>query len=116
MAIFSSRTPRDLNHDPKPYYGIVTRLRYADAPAGTDYYLRHEPRPEFDHVQHNEPNMYLVWFRSDVDLNPETPVAYFIHESLDDMDLEDTFEGLEGSQSARDHARKVLSRLARLTE
>ena len=105
MSMFASKTPRDLNRDPEPYYDIDRRLRYADAPAGTDYYFRYEPRPEFDHVQHNEPNEILVSFRAGVEADPahDWITTYLVT-------LPDWTHGEVA------HARKVLTRLARLIE
>lgn len=62
MTQLSSKTPRDLNHDP---YGYVCTegpsCRHSRKLAPT---TRWSPRPEFDHVQHNEPNPILVEFRA----------------------------------------------------
>lgn len=74
--MFSSKTARDLNHDPEPdvltYNGKdEKRVPVTYAAWATPYEnnfgevveRRHGPRTEFDHVQHNEPNPLLVDFR-----------------------------------------------------
>ncbi len=57
--MFASKTPRDLNHDPMPYRTPGGRWAEQSYLGLRDL----APRPEFDHVQHNEPNPILVRFR-----------------------------------------------------
>lgn len=118
--IFSSKTPRDLNHDPEPYLLVgwmdesgVHYYRSGRADLST-WPVVHDPRPEFDHAQHNEPNPILVEFRNDVVLNPTIPVRHLAMIWVD-RDLF-AFE-VEGATLAHaDHARRVLVRLANLTK
>jgi hypothetical protein len=105
--IFSSKTPRDLNHDPKPYLNTETRKRYQSAQAGTDYYFRYDPRPEFDHAQHNEPNPQLVQYRMFEAMHGRVA----INSQMDWLDLVSEF----APNPAVAHARKVLTRLAALS-
>lgn len=120
--MFSSKTPRDLNHDPHPYVDQWGIDRNDDGdPAGYDFdaLFHFDPRPEFDHVQHNEPNPILVAFRARSDKHG--------------MDAEDRanlsrawlqapryYERrlVEGrlSRQERDHARRVLTRLANFSQ
>lgn len=121
--IFSSKTPRDLNHDPYPNvwdgHTPFNQMR-ADhdkfrkgAPVGvfpTMTYL-HRPRPEFDHAQHNEPNALLVTFRTIWKGHPGTIQGYLagITAAVAEDDEPQLIARVE-------HARRVLSRLATLTE
>lgn len=117
--IFASKTPRDLNHDPKPWR---TPRGYARQSHNVMGILTHDPRPENDHPQHNEPNPILVAFRGRA-----------ADESLDfwlwGLAAESAFGGwvawenprhpfhilLRSSETQRDHARRVLTRLANLS-
>lgn len=126
--MFSSKTPRDLSHDPEPY-----RARdWIDA-EGEHYYrmtkdrawrvhdARYDPRPEFDHAQHNPPNPALIAFRDlakghGMDAAETRNLArqwlarahYYEHQmNISARDL---------TKAGREHARKVLTRLARLGE
>lgn len=60
--MFASKTPRDLNRDPRPLSTIGTGRRVA---VGSNYAGETvpNPRPEYDHPQHNEPNPILVKLR-----------------------------------------------------
>ena len=67
--MYASKTPRDLNRDPEPWVidmGIVCgEFRSAVEWVGGEFAeTYHAPRPEYDAVQHNEPNPVLVAFRS----------------------------------------------------
>jgi|GEM_PF-2496307 len=105
--MYASKTPRDLNHDPKPYTDIETPLRYIYAPSGTDYYFRYDPRPEFDHVQHNEPNPILVKIREIPDADRGNWISGFLSAA-------ERVRFAAWNDAEVDHARNVLSRLARL--
>ncbi|MEY4081680.1 MAG: hypothetical protein RL430_2110 [Actinomycetota bacterium] len=124
--MFSSKTPRDLNHDPYPNvwdgHTPFNQMR-ADhdkfrkgAPVGvigSMTYL-HRPRPEFDHVQHNPPNPILVAFRTEVRLQREADWLPMHAVAETTLERQDGFEDATGAQCA--HARRVLTRLARLSE
>ena len=106
--MYASKTPRDLNRDPKPYYNIESHGRYTEAPAGTDYYFRYDPRPEFDAVQHNEPNPELTYYRTYEAARGREALLdfldwlYLVHEHAPNAHVV--------------HARRVLTRLANLKE
>lgn len=131
--MFASKTPRDLNHDPAPFVFPETGMRSA-AEFGP-----YDPRPEFDHVQHNEPNPILEALRQGEreDGSPLTEVAADYLAALDiyahhgdkpgrvksgewsDADPFDVvtcwpLQMLDTDQM--DHARRVLTRLANLTK
>ncbi|WP_442575906.1 hypothetical protein ACSBPH_01775 [Microbacterium sp. F51-2R] len=122
--MFSSKTPRDLNRDPEPWkvwletpYAMHGHREWRGAAddwddalvRAEDAYPRFQaysaicmPRPEYDHPQHNEPNGILVEFRSNDDTRDPidwlrySEAAYF------------------GPTAHIDHARRVLTRLARV--
>lgn len=122
--MFASKTPRDLNRDPVPYriwtgpwFGTRTSR---PIPGMTE----HDPRPEFDHVQHNAPNPVLVAFRDDKNSGP---VGYVVdgrrpsrleHWLMQIAPLDRTAvaigTGTQPSVAQIDHARRVLTRLANL--
>lgn len=117
--IFASKTPRDLNHDPAPWINEDDiRERRPDYVVGQYPHREpiYDPRPEFDHVQHNEPNPVLVAFRL-IDGNRKEYADW-----VRDFDAYPEFWQRQGGQYPQytpdqvDHARRVLSRLARLTE
>lgn len=119
--MYASRTPRDLNHDPEPWvtnepepmrFGAELKPRRGD---------RYDPRPEFDHAQHNEPNPILAYIlREAVELDAQ--------ENPPILDLANTAlyiltAGLEVGEYDEahtpgeiNHARRVLTRLANLAE
>lgn len=119
MTMFASKTPRDLNHDPYPYVtyrdltgtlGPQALWRSGNRVDGAGYFTKLEPRPEFDHVQHNEPNPLLADYRLDI-----------AHTGWRDRDPRDwlkevttRFPGVTfpWSSAQIDHARRVLTRLA----
>lgn len=108
--MYASKTPRDLNRDPEPWVidmGIVLGTIRSEVEWTGDEFADsyRNPRPEYDAVQHNEPNLLLG-------------VARRAHE---DGHLSDFIEGFLGDGAMTghpmiDHARKVLSRLAALAE
>lgn len=124
MTMFASKTPRDLNHDPDPYVDQWGIDRNEDGdPAGYDFDVefRHDPRPEFDHVQHNEPNPILIAFRDLGEKHGMAPdevrnlarnwvrkATYYEHHM--------NISGRRATNAQRNHARRVLTRLACLTE
>lgn len=117
--MFTSKTPRDLNNDPEPWRGHFSGHRWAHEPR--DYVTHYEPRPEFDAVQHNEPNPILVAFRERGDAEfPESWIA-----ALDARDAFGGFREWDVPQSyfhpltkatthQVQHARRVLTRLPAL--
>ena len=124
--MFSSKTPRDLNHDRYPWrylppYGSEVReQRFKTLVDGLHFaqgtHVTHSPRPEFDHVQHNPPNPILTDYRLDV--------KHTTWRKLDPRDwltdvLNDPTWSISGhpwSDAEVAHARAVLTRLARLSE
>jgi hypothetical protein len=97
--MFSSKTPRDLNRDPEPWrtqYG--TRYPEGGWSFGERIEFTHDPRPEFDHAQHNAPNPILVARRL---LGPGVNIMYA------DLPRWPTRDEIE-------HATTVLQRLTRL--
>lgn len=122
MTMFASRTPRDLNRDPHPWLDPTADPRRTPF-WRTSYRMTgmvYEPRPEFDHVQHNPPNPILV----EVRLNCRTPevdgwnariaALYYIEEVLPDATYAQSVRRWTAEQI--DHARRVLTRLANLTK
>jgi hypothetical protein len=122
--IYSSKTPRDLNRDPFPFvtYRDVTGSkgpqplwRSANKVDGAGFFAQREPRPEYDHVQHNEPNPILADYRMDIahttwrDRNPLEWLA----------EVTGPMVWLNGkhpwSRDQVNHASRVLARLANFT-
>ena len=119
--MYASKTPRDLNRDPQPYWEGGERVSIAPG----DTYLRaimatsFDPRPEFDHVQHNKPNRLLIDFRRidggrgeyadwvrDIDENRGWWVSQ----------MAPSGNTIGYAPHEIQHARKVLTRLANLAE
>jgi hypothetical protein len=118
--MFSSKTPRDLNHDDAPWLGdpghTNTPNRYGSREVGESApfwdEVTYEPRPEFDHVQHNPPNWLLIEFRE------FHGVASLWLEALEVPDfITETAKayGEEIHTEHVDHATRVLTRLAHLS-
>ena len=116
--IFSSKTPRDLNRDPLPYVwnGHFPTARKRDDCRTTfrvspDY--ERDPRPEFDHTQHNEPNPILVDLRHNGE--PDEGRAHYAADlALGGESWRYWMKRVPQSQI--DHAYRVLTRLANLTK
>ncbi len=109
--MFASKKPRDLNHEPLPFSLPGEgggRLASWEAELLTELGPLFDPRPEFDHVQHNEPNPILVAVRERVDLID----AYMGSVVSGDG----TLPHLTIDPRHYDHARRVLTRLADLNE
>lgn len=132
MTTYASKTPRDLNHDPHPWAVYVwphpprinASMRYAtkdetERQAFGSYVHGFYPRPEFDHVQHNEPNPILVYLR-DAMTRPGSEglvLAYVAEEQLYSIREAEQFGAVAayGFPATREHvahARRVLERLA----
>ena len=105
MTQYASKSPRDLNRDPEPFACTAPDFeRYASA---DDYEGRHsvihDPRAEYDHTQHNEPN----------------PILRVARGAMKDGHLQDFINGFMSDPLSPDahpwaiHARKVLSRLSK---
>ena len=105
--MFASKTPRDLNRDPEPWISSEG-WRWDSNPIGDNFW---EPRPEFDHVQHNAPNPILVEFRTSGDAAFD-----WWHWLGSTYDRTTPPWQVAFTERHRDHARHVLSRLARLAE
>lgn len=128
MTAYTSKTPRMLNHDPHPITAGKAGGRIAlwehELLADRFPDAAHDPRPEFDHEQHNEPNPILIDFRrmirDDWDM-PEGLLWLYAGSWVDLIDEDphmskpDNWGPLTGTtQPAIDHARRVLTRLAAL--
>lgn len=112
--MFASKTPSDLNHDRLPYEGISGGRGMAPY-VDQGVRARYTPRPEFDHVQHNEPNPFLSAFRLDVQLqSPVLSTARCAQLWL----KHDIFTRIDpaAKKAHVDHARVVLARLAGLEQ
>lgn len=125
MSTYTSKTPRDLNHDPLPYvmYANDRRTDVRSAEWGmqsdgeVEYVRSLDPRPEFDHAQHNEPNPILLAFRQDVAdvfVAEQFNVAAIARSWIDGDALE-LFADMYPNE-VLDHARRVLERLANLSQ
>lgn len=107
--MFASKTPRDLNHDPLPYRCDSRtvpghRVDSQDSPARYRAPYLLDPRPEFDHVQHNPPNRLLRCARyAQADGHLDAFMEGFLAEPNEE-------------HPEVHHAQKVLTRLARLTK
>jgi hypothetical protein len=106
--MFASKTPRDLNHDHRPYRLVNGRLPDDRFRVAWNKFYVHDPRPEFDHAQHNEPNPILVAFRADLedDVTPRERVLWWLAYGIDHYST--------ATDVQCDHARRVLTRLADL--
>jgi len=108
--MYASKTPCDLNHDPYPWrvvLGAWANTRCAVHLPESE----HDPRPEFDHHQHNNPNPILLEFRRNYTGGRHDWLTLF----LDRLTPGDGFyvRSREHPPQQIDHARRVLTRLAR---
>lgn len=116
MSVLASKTPRDLNHDPEPWRiwtGPWVNTRTTAAVPGMS---ERDPRPEFDHVQHHEPNPILVAVRASALPVEEWHVAVFATEIYGglrawDADGHPFLVLTKASDEQLDHAERVLGRL-----
>lgn len=114
MAQYASKTAQP-NRDPLPWVdredGPGNEIRQAWPDGWTEY----EPRPEFDHKQHNEPNPILVEFRDVAGTHfPFAEDLAWWLKCLEDPTFDYTANGYRWTLEQVDHARRVLSRLAKL--
>lgn len=112
LMMFASRTARDLNHDPKAWVDEQgQRHRWI---AAYVFGMKYNPRPEFDHVQHNAPNRRLIAFRREVELHRAEPEIGISMQGL----ARSWIERNDGADSVTDaefhHSQGVLIRLANL--
>ena len=114
MTIYASKTPRDLIRDPHPWLDPEADPRVTPY-WRTSYQMTgmvNAPRPEFDHVQHNEPNPILLAFRRDADeMKRERGWTVAMTALSWDRDAFDPFVDMY-DLAVLDHARRVLERLA----
>lgn len=115
--MFASKTPRDLNRDPRPYRHAANEARVKHYIEGQEAYgWAYDPRPEYDHAQHNEPNPILLAFRQH-----RTWEWVYINEDQSYAESVERFDGLRDesfmnvSPEQINHARRVLTRLASIT-
>ena len=120
--MFASKTPRDLNHDPEPWAHTACGYEWCDDfgdrfqtnnGTGNEF----SPRPEFDHVQHNAPNPILVELRVAADVDFAWATARMLDALTYDHRAPEAMREVvrRSLPEARDHARKVLTRLAALS-
>lgn len=110
MSTFNSQ---EINTDPQPYVQTlgIARMRSSLGHDGTH---DHRPRPEFD----NSPNPILVDFRTARESEPEytaDPLDW-LDTAWSDMDSTAAHEHEGWTIDHFNHARKVLTRLAALSE
>lgn len=118
MTQFASKTPRDLNHDPEPWYNHDNGERWESR---LEPHWESQPRPEFDHVPRpgaNEPNPILVAVRIDTGATYATTtesVEAYLECICERRTIRDANNGYGVWSPAHiDHARRVLERLTRL--
>ena len=109
MSIYASKMPFP-NRDPKPFIdredGPGREIRQSWSDGWTDY----EPRPEFDHIQHNKPNPLLVEFR---EIHSLTGNPLFSDALMFTSDLMDARVRVMGHW---DHAMRVLTKILRFSK
>lgn len=115
--MFASKTPRDLNRDPRPLSTIGTGRRVA---VGSNYAGETvpNPRPEYDHPQHNEPNPILLELRRtwrEDRAHHENDLQLCADRVLM-SDVEEPAAAEHFTPEQRDHAERVLSRLIAILE
>lgn len=114
MTLYSSREP--FNDDPEPYVTYAddrrTDVRSKDwdmqSDGAVEYVRVHDPRPEYNRPQNNPTNPILVELRRSDDYTCKVS-DYLEYLSGDVYDW-------RGLDSEKDHARKVLTRLAAFKE
>jgi hypothetical protein len=117
--MFASKTPHDLNSDPEPYASSAPdfeRYEHAEDNPRT-HPVTFDPRPEYDHPQHNEPNPILLWHR-EATRSGWSPVAarYILTHWKSTVGILPALGIATFTPDHADHARRVLTRLARFTE
>lgn len=112
MAMYSSRPP--FNDDPFPFVGPTgSRHQYPGTLDGVR--LAHDPHPHFDRPQNNPTNRYLDLYRDDAahtGWGERSPIEWLNEIESDEIHLDATLFTSE----EWDHARRVLTRLARFQE
>ena len=116
--MFASKTPRDLNSHVAFMTGAGTpplcscgwQGRRHDGPILAEHIA------EFDHVQHNEPNPILVELRVAADVDFTWAIARMLDALTYDHRAPEAMREVvhRSLPEARDHARRVLTRLANL--
>lgn len=118
--MFASKTPRDLNRDPLPWRVAVGPWRGSRMDARYAAEAEHDPRPEFDHPQINEPNPILVELRELRGADWARPERYAAQYAMFLRWVDDPTASRDDphpwTDAQRDHARRVLTRLAALSE
>ena len=120
MSIFASKTPRDLNPHGVFMTGAGTpplcscgwQRRRLDGPTLAEHIA------EFDHVQHNKPNPILVELRVVADVDFTWATARMLDALTYDHRAPEAMREVvrHSLPEARDHARRVLTRLANLSQ
>lgn len=115
--LFASKTPRDLNHDPEPFVDDHG-CRWIAPVTFQPRTFRYDPRPEFDHVQYNEPNPILVNLRQRIatGFDDVEEFAWWLKNEYNHDTDSWVWEDDSITESHVAHARRVLSRLATPTE
>ena len=114
MNLYSSKTPRDLNHDPYPSRNPYDGSRWVDDGGWAE--MIHDPRPEFDHVQHNEPNPILLDIRAHRGATSWEKILWAVNLAAKDAGHYIAKDWTRITDSDQiNHAVKVLERLARLS-
>lgn len=107
MTQFSSREP--FNDDPKPWTDTSTGERTSQRTGYMATGWAYEPRPEYNRPQNNPTNPILVEFRRsepwDIAIDAALELGW-----IDFKPIPNT-----ATPAQRDHARKVLTRLANLS-
>lgn len=106
MSLYSSREP--FNDDPFPRVTVHTGARHRDhlPTLDDDTECRYDPRPEYNRPQNNPTNAILAEFRGGD--NYRRKITYYLEYLAGDV------YDWRGLDSEKEHARKVLTRLAAL--
>lgn len=113
--MFASKTPRDLNHDPAPFLD-ERGSRWISPVTFQPRTFTYSPRPEFDHAQHNEPNPILMAFRRDAE-EMKRELGWDTQTTARSWGRDAFYSFVDMYPTEfLDHARKVLTRLANLSQ
>lgn len=119
MTMFASKTPSDLNHDPEPWEDPHGDNRHGPYGGWSSTW---NPRPEFDPVQHNEPNPALLELRENlaeagsVNAKPVISIRLMSLKWAEEEHNTGWQRFTPETLAHITHARKVLTRLARLSK